>query len=73
MDIQTAAEILARMYSTAPEGEKVLRIHLFGIQYADVIRSMSCKDLAERAGISPKYGTEIAKARKLAAHVRLRE
>lgn len=69
MKVEDAAKILAAMDGKAPRNEKVVNIHLFGIRYADQIDGMSPKELAQRAGISATYGTEIRKAINLARYV----
>ena len=72
MSIQEAANLLGNMYENAPWGEQVTSIHVFGIAYADTIRSMPKKELAKRAGIHESYHTEISKGIRLAKHVQLR-
>jgi hypothetical protein len=73
MMIEDAAKILARMYSTAPDREKAMQVHLFGIKYAEHIDGMPLQELAGRAGIPESYGTEIRKGINLARHVRLKQ
>ncbi|MDP2782328.1 hypothetical protein [Devosia sp.] len=72
MRIEDAAQLLSERYSSAGDGSKVVAIHVFGIEFADQIRNMSKVELATRAGISPKYGTELNKAVRLAEFVRLK-
>lgn len=72
MTIQDAAERLRNMYGTAPENQKVVQIHLFGIRYADQLDGMPLHELAERAGIPRSYGTEIRKGMNLARFVELK-
>lgn len=73
MKIEEAARLLRDMYNTAPPGEKAVSIHLFGIKYADEIRSMSPEEVAARAEVPVSYGTEIRKAINLAKYVELKE
>jgi hypothetical protein len=73
MLIGDLADELKRAYSTAPEDEKVVNIHLFAIKFAKEIEGKSCKDIAIRAGISKTYGTELRKGVNLAKYVRLKE
>ena len=73
MDISEAADILRRMYQSAPKGEMVAQIHLFGIKYAHELQSLSISDVVAQAGISPRYATEVSKGRKLAKYVTVRE
>ena len=72
MLIEEASKILARKYRKAPDGEKVLSIHLFGIKYADEIRDMSLKDIVDRAGLPKSYKTEVRKGIKLAKYVEVK-
>ena len=72
MNIEEAADLLGNMYENAAQGEQVTSIHVFGIIYADTIRSMSKKELAKHAGICESYHTEISKGIRLAKHVQLR-
>ena len=72
MSVEEAADLLGNMYENAPRGEQVTSIHVFGIIYADAIRSMPKKELAKRAGICESYYTEISKGIRLAEHVQLK-
>mgnify|MGYP006431799293 FL=1 len=62
------------MYSTAPKGDAVVMIHLFGIKYANEIEEngYSKKDSSKQSGISTAYQTELAKGIKLATFVKPR-
>lgn len=68
MTVEKAAKILKCVYRKAPEGEKALRVHLFGIKYADELADLSIKEVATRAGI-PGYAAEVNKGRNLAGYV----
>ncbi len=72
MRIEEASQILARKYSAAPDGEKVLSIHLFGIKYADEIRDKSLKDIVDRAGVLKSYTIEIRNGINLAKYVEVK-
>lgn len=74
MDLNELGRMLNEMYLNSPDKEKVVMIHLFGIKYADDIlgSDFSCKDLADAAGISESYRTEISKGVKLAKYVQIR-
>ena len=61
------------MYDAAPYGEQVAHIHMFGFKYADELVSLTNKDIVRQAGINESYITEVAKGRKLAKYVRLKE
>ena len=69
MTIQDVAQLLKQMYETAPEREKAVHVHLFGIRYAAIINDMSTHEIAERAGIQRSYGTEIRKGINLSKYV----
>ena len=65
-------DILARMYGEGKAtGETATMIHLFGIKYADEIRSCgkSPHKIAELATGHHSYGTEINKGMNLARYV----
>ena len=72
MRIDEASRILAGMYREAPDGEKVVAIHLFGIKYADEIRDLSLKDIVAGAELPKSYPTEIRKGINLAKYVEVR-
>lgn len=72
MDIGQLADELRKMYDTAPRGEQVAHIHLFGIKYAAELARFAPASVAERAGIGRSYGTEINKGRNLAKYVELK-
>ena len=61
------------MTTTAPDGEKVAHIHLFGIRYADELDGLNLDDLLDLAGERRSYKTEIAKGRKLSKYVTIRQ
>ena len=73
MRIDQASKILAQMYRDAPEREKALSIHLFGIKYADQIRNMSAKEIVVGADLPESYKTEVRKGIKLAKYVEMRK
>lgn len=65
---------LKHMYENAKQGEKVTMIHLFGIMYGETIRenNYSFKEIAQKAEISEKYGTEINKGANLSRYVKVK-
>ena len=71
MGLQELADRLREMYATAPEGEKVVHIHLFGIIYAEEISRFSPNAIAKLVGLD-SYGTEVSKGRALAKYVELK-
>ena len=69
MTVEKAAEILKCVYNKAPEGKKAVRVHLFGIKYADELANISSREVVSRAGIPRGYAVEIDKGRNLAEYV----
>jgi hypothetical protein len=65
-------DALKRAIDAAPKGDKVVTIHLFGIQHADRLKGVNLQELAERAGIGKSFGSELRKGVRLAQYVQLR-
>ena len=72
MTIGELAAELRRDVNEAPDGDRVVRIHLFGIRRARDLDGVPLKELVGRAGIPASYHTEIHKGMRLADHVTLR-
>ena len=72
MKLEDLGRTLSKMYNEAPKGEAVAMVHLFGIIYAEQIKTnrFSTKEIAIEAEISVAYGTEISKGVKLAKYVK---
>lgn len=66
-------DVLSGMYNGAPEGDKLTFIHLFGIQYADMIteNNLSIKKIIEYSSIKSSFATEVNKEVKLAKYVKV--
>ena len=64
------SRLLHEAWSQAPEGDVVVRIHLFGIEHARELEGVNLKTLVESAGIPKPYATEIRKGMRLADYVR---
>jgi hypothetical protein len=73
MTIGELAAELRRDVATAPDGDRVVRIHLFGIRRARDLNGVPLKELVERAGIPSSYHVEVHKGMRLADHVVLRD
>ena len=73
MRLEEAGRKLKGMYESALHGEKVAHIHLFGIKYADELDGLTSMDIVRQAGLRESYNTEVAKGRKLAKYVRLKQ
>ena len=72
MTVGEAALELKRAYERGSRrGQIALHIHLFGIKYADDLRSLSVREVVNRAGI-PDYVAEINKGRNLAKYVQIK-
>jgi hypothetical protein len=67
------ARQLKQACDAAGTNNRVVTIHLFGIRHAARLDGMNLKLLAERAGISGTYGTELRKGVRLASHVILKQ
>ena len=68
---ELAAELRTDL-NTAPDGDRVVRIHLFGIRRARDLDGVPLKELVARAGIPLSYQTEVHKGMRLADHVSLK-
>jgi len=66
------ATLLHEAWAQAPEGDVVVRIHLFGIEHADALEGVNLRALVDSAGIPKPYATEIRKGMRLAEHVTLK-
>ena len=69
MTINEAAQILKHMYATAPNGDRIARIQLFGIRYDRELDGLNIAQILERAQMPHGYETEIRNGRKLAKYV----
>jgi hypothetical protein len=56
----------------APDGDVVVRIHLFGIRHARQLQGVDLKALTQAAGVPTTYATEIRKGMRLADWVTLK-
>ena len=65
------ADKLRNACRSAAKGDKVVTIHLFGIQNAALLDGMNVHDLAEEAGIGRSFGTELRKGVRLADYVQV--
>jgi hypothetical protein len=72
MKINELASELRKAVAAAPDGKKVVTIHLFGIEHAKSLVGVDAARLAEPAGESRTYGTELKKGANLAAFVTIR-
>ncbi len=73
MKINELAAELRRDVTTAPPGDRVVRIHLFGIRRASELDGVSLKELVQLAGIPDSYHTEVHKGMRLADWVTIKQ
>lgn len=75
MDGKTLAGILWEKYQGASRNEAACQVHLFGIQYAEVLRECSwpLREIVKESGIGMGYLSEVNKGIKLARYVQLKE
>ena len=73
MKLEEAGLTLGEMYKKAMPGDLVVAIHLFGIMYDSELGGLTNTDIVRAAGIPASYHSEVAKGRKLAGFVRLKE
>ena len=66
------SRLLHEAWAQAPEGDIVVRIHLFGIVNAAELEGVDLKALAANAGVPVTYATEIRKGMRLADWVLLK-
>jgi hypothetical protein len=67
--VNEIAKALKQAVDSAPSGERVVTIHLFGIDNANLLDGLNVHDLADKAGIGRSYGTELRKGVRLAQFV----
>jgi hypothetical protein len=70
MDTELVNE-LRDAWQNAPEGDVVVRIHLFGIKHAQALQQVRLAELVQAAGVPRPYATEIRKGMRLAEYVKL--
>ena len=73
MDIAELAFKLRDMYQSAPEREKAVQIHLFGIIHAVELDGVSLKDVLQISGLPLSYVTEVNKGKNLSKYVELKQ
>jgi hypothetical protein len=66
------AALLHEAWAQAPDGDVVVRIHLFGIEHAEALEGVNLRALVGTAGIPKPYASEIRKGMRLAEHVTLK-
>ena len=69
MKIDDLGTELKRVYETAPDKQKVVSIHLFGIKNSAALQSISCAKVIAASGLKATYATELRKGANLAPFV----
>jgi hypothetical protein len=54
----------------SPRNSYVAELHLQIIKYADALKNITGKEFCEAVGISPAYGIEFSKMRKISERLR---
>jgi hypothetical protein len=67
--ISDLARLLRDARDQAPDGDVVVRIHLFGIDHAEQLQGVNLNELVAAAGVPKPYATEIRKGMRLAEYV----
>jgi len=63
-------ERMKRAIESAPRNGYVAELHLQVIKYADLLDGISGKEFCEKLGLTPSWGVEFAKMRKIAGRLR---
>lgn len=74
MEIEELSAILKEKYVNAPKNEQVANIHLFGIEYAEIIKKNNYKiiEIIRLAEMKESYKVELSKGIKLSKFVTLK-
>ncbi len=64
-----ASNILKKMIDAAANGERATTVHLFGITHSTELDGMQLQEIAEGAGLTKSWGTEIRKGINLSQYV----
>jgi hypothetical protein len=67
--MKSLAKLLRAARDEAPEGDVVVRVHLFGIDHAGDLEGVNLGKLVVEAGVPRPYATEIRKGMRLADYV----
>ena len=66
------AQELRRLADSAPSGEKMTYLMLFGIKYASLLHRENITDILKSAGVAT-LGPTVNMGRRLASHVTLKD
>ncbi|MBZ9898639.1 hypothetical protein LB545_30480 [Mesorhizobium sp. BR1-1-6] len=68
----TADEALKKIkiaIETSPRNSYIAELHVQVIKYANVLEGLTGREFCEAVGLSPAFGTEFAKMRKIAGRL----
>ena len=69
----TTSEVLTRIKTaidSAPRNGYIAELHLQIIKYADELETLTGREFCEGLGLTPSFGTEFAKMRKIAGRLK---
>lgn len=74
MTIEELSQKLKEMYEDAPKNEQVVNIHLFGIEFGEMIKRNNYRvsQIISLAEMKKSYGVELSKGIKLSKFVKLK-
>ena len=61
---------IKRAIANAPRNAYVAELHLQIIKHADELQNVAAKDFCEAVGLTPAFGTEFLKMRKIAPRLK---
>ncbi|PQA93971.1 hypothetical protein B0A69_10260 [Chryseobacterium shigense] len=74
MKLEELSEILKDKYQNAPKNERVVNIHIFGIEYGEIIKKNNYKvsQIIKLAEMKKSYTVELSKGIKLSQFAKLK-
>jgi hypothetical protein len=69
MNMTQVFENIRAAINSAPRNDYVAELHLQVIKYASALQNVTGKEFCTSVGIGPSFGTEFAKARKIASRL----
>lgn len=74
MNLEELSLKLKEMYEEAPKNEQVVNIHLFGIEFGELIKQNNYRvsQIIELAEMKKSYAVELSKGIKLSKFVKLK-
>lgn len=74
MNLEELSLKLKEMYEEAPKNEQVVNIHLFGIEFGELIKRNNYRvsQIIELAEMKKSYAVELSKGIKLSKFVKLK-